>query len=79
MTQFQINSIIDEYDEWNDDAVYEKCCEEIEKCEDNHIYKYTYKYYGESGGYATITYEADYSKGESFVMPTVSKKDSVDL
>ena len=53
--------------------------EEIEKNSSNHIYKYTYKYYGEKGGYATITYEADYRNGDLFVLPEVTEKKEYNL
>lgn len=79
MSQLDINSIIDKQDEWDDDSVYEKCCKEIKKTSENHIYTYQYKYLGEQGGYAIITYTADYSKGDSFVQPTVIDKKEVGL
>ena len=53
--------------------------EEIEKSSENHIYKYVYKYYGEKKGYAIITYEADYSNGDIFVLPVVVQKEQIDL
>lgn len=58
---------------------FEPVKEELEKSKENHIYRYTYKYYGENNGYAIITYEADYSKGDMFVLPEVSKKEQFDL
>lgn len=58
---------------------FETIEEELEKKEENHIYKYVYKYYGENGGYAIITYEADYSNGDLFVLPEVVKKEQFDL
>lgn len=79
MSQTTVNSIIDNYDEWNDNETYKECCQEINKSNENHIYKYTYKYLGENGGYVIITYEADYSSGNSFVLPTVSKKEQFNL
>lgn len=79
MSQTTVNSIIDNYDEWNDDETYKECCQEINKSNENHVYKYTYKYLGEKGGYAIITYEADYSSGDLFVLPTVSKKEQFNL
>ena len=74
MGETTVNKLIDTEDEWSDDKVYEKCCTEVNKNKDNHIYTYTYKYLGEKGGYALVTFEADYSKGNIFVLPTVSKK-----
>ena len=79
MSQNTVDSIIDQKDEWDDDEVYEKCCQEISRSEDNHIYKYEYKYLGENGGYAKITFEADYSNGDLFVLPTVSNKENFNL
>ena len=58
---------------------FETIKEEVEKKEENHIYRYVYKYYGEKGGYAIITYEADYSNGDMFVLPEVTKKEQFDL
>lgn len=53
--------------------------EEVEKNEENHIYKYVYKYYGEKSGYAIITYQADYNNGDIFVLPKVIKKEQFNL
>lgn len=53
--------------------------EEIEKNNINSVYTYKYKYYGEKSGYAIITYEADYSKGDLFVLPKVTKKEEYNL
>lgn len=75
MSQFEVNSIIDKLDEWDNDEIYKNSCEEIEKSTENHIYKY----YGENGGYAIITYTADYSKGDLFVLPQVTKKEQFGL
>ena len=58
---------------------FETIKEEVEKKEENHIYRYVYKYYGEKGGYAIITYEADYSNGDMFVLPEVTKKEQFNL
>ena len=58
---------------------FETIKEEVEKKEENHIYRYAYKYYGEKGGYAIITYEADYSNGDMFVLPEVTKKEQFNL
>ena len=79
MGQTIVTSIIDSEDKWDDEKIYKKYCEEIESSNENHVYKYIYKYWGEKGGYAIITYEADYSKGDLFVLPTVTKKEQFDL
>lgn len=79
MSQFEVEKIIDELDEWNNDEIYEKCCQEISSTAKNHVYEYKYKYLGENGGYVIITYEADYSKESLFVLPTVSKKEQYNL
>ncbi len=79
MSQSKVQSIIDSEDEWDDDDVYDKCCEEISKNKNESVYSYTYKYLGESGGYAEITYKADYSNGDMFVLPTVSDKQQFNL
>lgn len=79
MSNSKVNSIIDEKDEWDDDIIYNKACKEVGKEKNNHIYSYTYKYIGENGGYALITYTANYSGGDVFVMPTVSQKEQFNL
>lgn len=79
MSENTVTKIIDSNDEWFEDSIYEKCCQEVEKSKDNHKYRYTYKYIGDKGGYALITYEADYSNGDMFVLPTVSKKEEHNL
>lgn len=79
MSQSKVNGIIDKSDEWNKDEVYEKACEEISKTHKDKIYRYEYKYYGEKSGYAIITYEADYSNGDLFVLPEVVKKEQFNL
>ena len=78
-SNFKVDSIIDEDDEWYDDAIYNKCVIEVSNNNQNHIYNYTYEYIGENGGYALITYTADYSNGTFYVTPTVSKKEQVNL
>lgn len=78
MSQFEVSSIIDELDEWNDDDIYEKCCEEISKEHNDHKYTYQYKYLGEKTGYAIITYQADYSKSFTEI-PEVIKKENFGL
>lgn len=52
---------------------------ELEKSKENSIYTYKYKYYGEKRGYVIITYEADYSNGDLFVLPKVTKKEKFNL
>lgn len=79
MSNSKVNSIIDEKDEWDDDIIYNKACKEVGKEKNNHFYSYTYKYIGENGGYALITYTAHYSGGDVFVMPTVSQKEQFNL
>lgn len=79
MSQSKVHGIIDKLNEWNEDEVYEKACEEIEKNQENSKYTYRYKYYGDKSGYAIITYEADYSKGDLFVLPEVVKKEQFNL
>lgn len=78
MSQFEVNSIIDKLDEWDDDEIYDKCCEEMSKEYKDSKYTYQYKYYGEKSGYAVITYQADYNKS-LFEIPEVIKKESFDL
>lgn len=80
MDQFEVNSIIDEYDEWNDDELYEKACQEISSKEENSVYTYVYKYVGDLDGYALITFEVDYSDG-AYVLkyPEVVKKEQFNL
>lgn len=79
MGQSKVQSIIDSEDEWDDDNVYDRCCEETNKSEEGSVYRYTYKYIGENEGYAEITYEADYSNGDLFVLPTVVSKENFNL
>lgn len=62
-TNFQINKIIDQNNEWSDDEIYNKCVEKIKESKENSKYTYVYKYRGENGGYAIITLQADYSNG----------------
>lgn len=62
-TNYELNSIIDENNEWDNDEIYNKCVEEISEKKEDSKYTYTYKYYGEKGGYAIITLQADYSNG----------------
>lgn len=79
MSNFTVNKIIDKNNEWENDEIYSKCCEELSKSNKEHIYQYVYKYYGEDGGYAIITYEADYSEGDLFVLPEVTRKEQFNL
>ncbi len=79
MSNLTVNKIIDKLDEWNDNNIYNKCCKEISKSSQNSVYTYSYKYYGEKGGYAIITFEADYSRGDLFVLPSVVKKENFNL
>lgn len=79
MSQSKVQSIIDSEDKWDDDDIYDKCCQEINKSKKDSIYQYTYKYIGEKNGYAEITYEADYSNGDLFVLPVVSNKEQFNL
>ena len=79
MTQFEVNSIIDKLDEWDNDEIYEKCVEKIEESKEEKKYTYTYKYYGEKGGYAIITLQADYSNGYLYNDVLVIKKEAFNL
>lgn len=38
---------IDKSNEWENDEIYSKACEEISKSSEDGIYTYVYKYYGE--------------------------------
>lgn len=78
-TNFELDSIIDKNNEWFDDEVYEKCVEQIEESKENHKYTYVYKYYGEKGGYAIITLQADYSNGYFYNDVIVIKKEKFGL
>lgn len=78
-SQFKISSIIDQNDDWENDDIYDKCVIEISNEKNNRVYSYTYKYLGEKRGYALITYTADYSNGDLFVLPTVSKKEQFNI
>jgi hypothetical protein len=78
-TNFELNSIIDKNDEWNEDEVYDKCVEEIENFKKDNKYTYVYKYYGEKGGYAIITLQADYSNGYYYNDVVVIKKENFNL
>lgn len=78
-TNFELNSIIDKNNEWFDDEVYEKCVEQVEESKENNKYTYVYKYYGEKGGYAIITLQADYSNGYFYNDVIVIKKEKFGL
>lgn len=79
MSQTTVTKIIDVDNLWINDDIYNTVVNEISKSSENHIYKYTYKYLGETSGYAMVTYTADYSNGDIFVLPTVSEKQDYDL
>ncbi len=80
MDQFEVNDIIDELDEWNDSEIYEKACQEVSNKEKNSVYTYTYKYIGEKGGYAIITFQVDYSDGVyGLKYPEVVSKEQYNL
>lgn len=79
MGEMTVSRIIDPNNEWADNNIYEKCCIEIDKSKGSHIYKHTYKYIGEKGGYALVTFEADYSNGDLFVLPEVCEKKQYNL
>lgn len=76
---FELNSIIDKNNEWNNDEIYNKCVEEIGEKREDSKYTYIYKYYGEKSGYAIITLEADYSNGYLYNDLIVIKKENHNL
>lgn len=78
-TNFELNSIIDKNDEWDEDEVYDRCVEEIGISKKDNKYTYVYKYYGEKGGYAIITLQADYSNGYYYNDVVVIKKENFNL
>lgn len=78
-TNFGVNKIIDQNHEWDNDEVYKKCVEELENSKENKKYTYKYKYYGEKGGYAIITLQADYSNGYYYNEVKVIKKEQFGL
>ena len=78
-TNFELNSIIDQNNEWNNDEIYERCVEQLEEKKEEHKYTYIYKYYGEEKGYAIITLQADYSNGYYHNDVIVVKKENVGL
>ena len=80
MEQLEVNRIIDELDEWNNDAIYEKACQEISSETKDSVYTYVYKYIGEEQGYALITFQVNYSDGVSGLKyPEVVKKEQFNL
>lgn len=78
-SEMDVYKIIDPDDLLDEDDTYNKVVSEISKTKNEHIYTYTQKYMGEKNGYAEITYTADYSNGEFFVIPTVTNKINHDL
>ena len=78
-TQSELNKIIDNNDEWENDDIYVKCVEEISNSKEDKKYIYIYKYYGENGGYAIITLQADYSNGYFYNDAIVIKKENFGL
>lgn len=78
-TNFGVNKIIDKNGEWSDNEIYKKCVEQIEESKEDSKYTYIYKYYGEKGGYAIITMQADYSNGYFYNDVLVTKKEQFNL
>lgn len=78
-TNFDLSNIIDKNNEWNNDEIYDKCVEKIEESNEDKKYTYVYKYYGEKGGYAIITLQADYSDGYYYNDIVVIKKEKFNL
>ena len=78
-TNFELNNIIDQNNEWDNDEIYERCVEKIREEKEDHKYTYIYKYYGEEKGYAIITLQADYSNGYYYNDVIVIKKENVGL
>ena len=74
MSIYKVHEIIDKEDKWNDNEVYCKSCEELSKENNNNLWTYVYKYYGEKDGYAIITYQADYTGGHYDTMTVVKKE-----
>ena len=72
-------SIIDPDDLLDDEDTYNKVVIETSKSQNNLIYTFTMRYMGENEGYAEITYTADYSNGELYVIPTVTSKNNFNL
>lgn len=78
-TNFELSSIIDKDDKWNNDFIYNRCVEKISEEKEYLKYTYTYKYYGEKGGYAIITLQSDYTNGNFYNPVVVIKKENFDL
>lgn len=78
-TNFELNEIIDKDDEWSNDAIYDKCVQQISEEKEDSKYTYVYKYYGERSGYAIITLQADYSNGYFYNDVIVIKKEKFNL
>lgn len=78
-TNFELNSIIDKYNEWDNNEIYNKCVEQIGEEKEDHKYTYVYKYYGEKNGYAIITLQADYSNNYFYNDVIVIKKEQFNL
>lgn len=78
-TNFELNSIIDKEDKWNNDFVYNRCVEQIGEEKEKSKYTYTYKYYGEKGGYAIITLQSDYTNGNFYNDVIVIEKENYGL
>ncbi len=76
-TNFELNGIIDQNDEWDNEEIYERCVEQLGEEKEEHKYTYIYKYYGEEKGYAIITLQADYSNGYYYNDVIVVKKENV--
>ena len=78
-SQFKVDNIVDPNDKFFDDEIYATCVQKINQSSNNHIYSYTYKYIGEHGGYALITFTADYSSEDLFILPSETKKENVNI
>lgn len=78
-TQTTVDKVIDNNDNWNNDEIYNKCVEKISEKKDDKKYSYVYKYIGENGGYALITYTSDYKDFSYLKFPEVSKIEKFNL
>lgn len=78
-TNFELNSIIDKENQWDNDFIYHRCVEQISEEEEYLKYTYTYKYYGEKGGYAIITLQSDYTNGNFYNDVIVIEKENYGL
>lgn len=79
ISEFKVNDLIDPDGLLDDDDTYDKVVSDVSETKKDHVYTYTRKYMGENGGYAEITYTADYSNGDLFVLPTVTNKVNYNL